>query len=976
MLDSFREELLNVRSETRKRFGLLRVLLCGVAVLGATVAVCVAQRYSFSKLSQGLGNLNVNCIAQDQTGYLWVGTENGLYRYDGSQFREFGAAQGMRGRTIQSLFDAPDGTLFVGTTAGIYYERQDGSFAEVHAPAGVGQFFQRIGTVLTATSKDYVVAADRSGAYQLRRQSGGWTAEPLHLDGEQIWSVLYGPDGALWYGCGSDLCRLKNGRTTHLGAALNLPTDKWLHMQFARDGHLWIRGAVHTGEVIPGEMRFEAHELPGPGNEAPYAALAEDAQGHMIALQGPEFGLWEAGHWRMVGEQNGLSHYDLSALFVDHEGSMWLGAVGHGLLRWIGQDHWEAYTSIEGLSNDIVWASLRDQVGRVWIGTESGLNYIPPGGDHALAWQRNGIRTERAASLAEDVDGSVWMGSAADKLVRIDEKTLGGRQWKVPEVYRVLSDGAHHVWVATDGGLYVVDTATKELAPLHVTDAGIRQPGKRFTDLCLDGAGNLWAASDDGLYRMDGIGWHRIDPGLADVNPYQIAADAKGNLWATGEFAGVMRLRIQRDKVVESEHIMRPQLLSEQVVSLAVDHRGWLWLGQDAGLTVYDGHAWRSYTQNDGLIWNDADAYALAEDRNGSMWIGTSGGISHLIAPESLPEGPPPAPVFPQLQFGATNLRDGESIQWSASPLRVTMAVPGFREASHIQIRYRMVGLEPDWVTTEQKSLRYPRLEPGQYELQAFAINDSSGESSAVATIHFRIVPRWWQNTLLRLALLLVLIAVAVMAWQMRVLRLVRQKRVLELAVQRRTEDLELEKTELLRAREQMRHYAEHDDLTGLWNHRIIIDRLRMEIDRAHRDGTPLSVILVDIDHFKQINDNFGHLAGDRVLREISAIFARSVRSYDWVGRYGGEEFLLILPGSSFDAAHARAEELRQAVESAHIAEGEIIIPVTASFGVASGFPLNYQTMVHAADVALYRAKDSGRNCVMSTEIDNMPARI
>jgi diguanylate cyclase len=187
----------------------------------------------------------------------------------------------------------------------------------------------------------------------------------------------------------------------------------------------------------------------------------------------------------------------------------------------------------------------------------------------------------------------------------------------------------------------------------------------------------------------------------------------------------------------------------------------------------------------------------------------------------------------------------------------------------------------------------------------------------------------------------------------------------------RRQEALEREKGELMRASEQMRYHAEHDGLTRLWNHRIIVERLRGEVDRSRRDGTPLSVILADIDHFKKINDSFGHTVGDLVLRDIGTIFTSSVRSYDLVGRYGGEEFLLILPGTPLNRALIRAEELRLAVESAHIFDGEATLQVTASFGVASEFPPDYEVeaIIRAVDGALYRAKNSGRNCVIAAEM-------
>jgi diguanylate cyclase (GGDEF)-like protein len=400
-----------------------------------------------------------------------------------------------------------------------------------------------------------------------------------------------------------------------------------------------------------------------------------------------------------------------------------------------------------------------------------------------------------------------------------------------------------------------------------------------------------------------------------------------------------------------------------------VDHRGWLWVGQDAGLSVFDGHAWRSFTQEDGLIWNDTDSFALAEDRDGSMWIGTSGGLSHLMQPQPVPTGPPAAPVFSEISFGAEAIANESEIPWSASTLAIAVASLNFRDASHNRIRYRLLGEESAWVETTERSVRYPRLEPGAYRFQAVAVDATSGAVSAVKEISFVVTPLWWQSGPLRLALILGLALGVVLSWRWSVHLLVRQKRILEQAVHRRTEDLELEKSELMRAREQMRHFAEHDDLTGLWNHRIIIERLRQEVDRSRREGTTLSVILVDFDHFKNVNDTFGHPAGDLVLKEVGAIFPNAVRSYDWVGRYGGEEFLLILPGSNFAGARFRAEQLRTAVEAAYIHDGERAIPITASFGVASGFPANFEVLIHSADVALYRAKDNGRNCVIAIEI-------
>jgi diguanylate cyclase (GGDEF)-like protein len=189
---------------------------------------------------------------------------------------------------------------------------------------------------------------------------------------------------------------------------------------------------------------------------------------------------------------------------------------------------------------------------------------------------------------------------------------------------------------------------------------------------------------------------------------------------------------------------------------------------------------------------------------------------------------------------------------------------------------------------------------------------------------------------------------------------------------QRRQDALEREKLELLDESKRMRHQAEHDGLTGLWNRNVIVDRLGEEMNRALREGTPLSVILVDVDHFKKINDSFGHLAGDMVLKEISTVFTRSLRPYDSVGRYGGEEFLLLLPNCEIENALLRAEQMRVAVQAARFMDGETVLQVTASFGVASAYACHYEveTVIRAVDTALYRAKSGGRNCVHQAEMD------
>jgi diguanylate cyclase (GGDEF)-like protein len=171
--------------------------------------------------------------------------------------------------------------------------------------------------------------------------------------------------------------------------------------------------------------------------------------------------------------------------------------------------------------------------------------------------------------------------------------------------------------------------------------------------------------------------------------------------------------------------------------------------------------------------------------------------------------------------------------------------------------------------------------------------------------------------------------------------------------------------SELIEAREVLREQATHDPLTGLWNHTEILRILKRQLSRAEREGGDLSVIMADLDHFKKVNDNHGHMAGDTVLRLASRRMLSQVRDYDYIGRYGGEEFLLVLPGCDRESAAELGERIRLSIcgECMDIPDG--MVPVTISIGVAThrcGKKCDVDALVRAADEALYCAKKNGRN--------------
>lgn len=179
---------------------------------------------------------------------------------------------------------------------------------------------------------------------------------------------------------------------------------------------------------------------------------------------------------------------------------------------------------------------------------------------------------------------------------------------------------------------------------------------------------------------------------------------------------------------------------------------------------------------------------------------------------------------------------------------------------------------------------------------------------------------------------------------------------------------LERANSELQNKQRELERATRQDGLTGLFNRNTFVELTHRELDRAQRQGSPTTILLLDLDHFKLVNDTWGHPAGDAVLRHVAALAATTVRSTDLVGRLGGEEFIVLLPNTSVQAARQLAEKLRQRIASSPVQWGQLMIPITTSLGLAGTTAQekqDFDTLYSDADKALYLAKQQGRNRVV-----------
>jgi diguanylate cyclase (GGDEF)-like protein len=283
-----------------------------------------------------------------------------------------------------------------------------------------------------------------------------------------------------------------------------------------------------------------------------------------------------------------------------------------------------------------------------------------------------------------------------------------------------------------------------------------------------------------------------------------------------------------------------------------------------------------------------------------------------------------------------------------------------------LALEVRLVGYDNQWRVYARPEAHFTGLPPGQYTVEARVLDAERQTRSVPVSLAFEISPPWWATLWFRAGVVLagLLVLMLLMRWRERDTQ--RRALALEALVQERT-------VALAASNARLEELASKDGLTGVNNRRVILEILARELERARREGVALMLVMADIDHFKRINDSHGHAAGDDVLREFTRRLQSVIRPYDAIGRYGGEEFLLVLPGLSAGIAsdRVRLANIHAVISNPPMLAHGTPLTVTCSFGVVDGqggTPGEAASLIHIADQALYRAKAEGRNRIAYAE--------
>jgi len=788
-----------------------------LAALVQALPLChAAERYVFQVFGedQGLGSLTITRLVPDHQGALWIGTENGLYRYDGHRFLAFTTDDGLPDNRISAIHESPDGTLWVGTSQGLAWKSGAGFRKSANqwlkyylGPQGIAS--DQTGRVFLATRNGVAVTSAPATGKDLQLSFLPWPASvPLAHTGS-----VYAPSpDAVWFGCDTSICMWNGTRVRVWSRDADVPSHKWDLFLKDKSGNLWVRNRDALIELESGANRFKTVDPEFAGQVIYPPELAMDSDGRILVTTTRGLAIGGPNGWSRVTQKQGLPSNFVSAVLQDAQGSIWLGTYGAGLAHWAGYGSWRSFTEMEGLASSSIGSLLDDPPSGMWAGTATGLSH---GVFSKGTWNWSEIRipkVEWVSCLVRSKDGALWMLTTGHYVVRFDPVSRASRRLGpfADGPYHIRFDEAGRLWVA-DTGSIAVGSPQSRLEEFE----RIRPPGTigstAFTSTLEDAHGDLWIGSMSGLFRRSRGKWFRYGSGdgLHSTKIIDLALSPEGDLWLNyAEPRGTDRVRAAGDALRVENFNRSNGLISDAVNSIGFDRNGQSWVLNDSGVSLRRGNTWFHFSQTDGMIGNNTAGRAFWAAADGGIWIGTERGLSRYQPSETIgvdPDSPRPKPlhvVFSEVRIGNRTLDPalGNFIEATPQAFEAKFSALQLARAAEVQYRYRIDGFEDHWRETVRPEVRLDYLPPGRYRLEVQArtpadsrkVQGGNGASwtGPTATLSLEVRPRWYATWLFRGLLLALACAAVWLLAQLRERKAAAAQRALERTVDQRTGEL------------------------------------------------------------------------------------------------------------------------------------------------------------------------------------------
>jgi len=942
-------------------------------------------------------------VSQDRRGRIWIGTTDGALRLDGDRVQRYRPSQvpAMATGFTRVFHPLDNGDVLIGGDREGVLRWRLAEDAFVPVTLADGSRLSRINAIEPASDGNAWVAAEQ-GLFHWDGQRDVLTPVNLALqrplDSTRIFDVQQMADGTLWVAAAPGLYQRRPGQAHFTPVQvdderLQQRLREQLIWQLASDG----QGQLWVGFIQHGVMRIAGRQAQVPqgldGLEGLHAGntirsflpigqqmwVATDGRG-LLAIDGLRARPLALNLSAFLG--GGSLH--ASQMIRAHDGRVWV-ASDRGVFHLDPQPAGivELDASLPGgqahQQPNLARSLHVDRRGRLWLGSTEGVVQVldPRSGQRQVIHLPAPLDRTDVVAIAEDGQGQIWV--ASNGVAVLDPDTLavrgGGALPQVPvQRYLALVAQGDRVWVGGREGILELDRSGRLLRRMDDDRQGLRS--NRVLSLAVDGA-HLWVGTGEGLHRLTLETWQarHIPVGSAQ-------ADLPVNRYIAGLSAGQGQVHVGTLEGVSSgaADAARLDLLlpvahghGRGIGGVHDDGAGGLWVGvRDGDILHRDaGGRVRRFGVQYGLHpQTELHGGKMVRSADGTVFIAASSGVV-MLEPGLLKQ---PVPALPNLQPQVISLHldgralpaaqlpgDGDQLELARDVERVALSFSAmdYLAPQRRQYSYRLEGLDSRWILASDGQqvplVLYSRLPVGRYTLLLRTTSEQHPGQEWITRLQLEVPPAWYQRLWVRLlaGLGLLLLLAGAVQWRLRAARgreLQLQARVMESTI------------ELRQANARLAQLVGEDGLTGLNNRRRGFERLAELHNCRQRMPGNDCVVLMDLDHFKQVNDRYGHLGGDAVLRAVGQLLRRELRAVDIAARYGGEELLLVLMDADLAQGQRTIERLAIALRQMPVLFDGQQIAVDASFGLARTDPAqSIEQWIARADAALYRAKQTGR---------------
>lgn len=965
--------------------------------------------YNFARVTDELASRqsSVYDIAEDSNGLIWfAGDTDGLLRFDGYQYLRWGddATKDVGRFSVSAVLLSQQNEVWLGTWGqGLLrwdHDKQryitlqsadsallDDRVQELHQDAQ-GRIW-----VGTAAGMNLLTRND-TGEPVLKTFDQVATDDPF--SGLRIWSFS-ATDDALWVGTSDGVFAIDSDlqSSQHFSMPRHKQTsqrDNEIRAVFGNDSGVWtgtINGLYHK----PADSDDFVHIDPvAPNSHQPTVNVIKYlSNGHLLI--GARDGLYIVDSTRneLVPDANGnarhLTNIDVRDLHVGSNQGVWLTSRDQGIFY--SPSPQQTFTPLSAADDSEIDRLLQQPVSALEYANNGDLWLTVPGhvlkrtqGDQWRYWQiPEHLQSQRLGSLSIAANGDVWLGGTNELFViraRTQELEV------LNEFYARLgidNNGINSLY--TDANSVLVSVWGQGLARWQFAsdelEWELRLADKSNLDVITDIdviADHAWLTTRySGTFNRgaDESTWQQFNPRMLGErimpsnNLSCLHPESRTRMWLCTDFG----LVLLDATTLESDVYRREQGLShERIVDLMYDESDYLWLATARGISRFDvaDDSFINFAETDGLPALDMATGSLSRAPDGTMAVGTGAGAVEWQPDQLQLVSAPPRVALSRIwiddkeRTSSLDMTNPEiELEHDHQSFSVQFSVLDFHDPARNRTEYRLVGRHDDWRQLDNmRRVAFTSLPPGDYELQIRGWSSHGLRTQQDLLLPVSVQFAWWQHSAVWVLLALLGTGVIVLLFRWRVAVVQRQNERLNQLVEERTAALES-------LNQKLHTQSQTDYLTDLYNRRGFTERFAWLHGYAQRHPQPMTLVLLDIDHFKQFNDTYGHEVGDELLVSLSQLLSNNLRKQDVVARWGGEEFVLLLPDTPVSGAQKLCEKLRSKIAEHQLPGTKNTHQVTATLAIFTSAlgDDDLDTMLHYADQALYAGKGSGRNKVV-----------